>query len=331
MSIELCEKRFLEYVEDGHNIRKYISKYTFNKVKELHDNIKKVFDAVEFGVSLKFGFIKDHDNIMLEYYYDQWSFYNAINKCLEKWHDIHKNLDIKWIISISEYIESGYSGGNCWGGESTMFIEHNGKFEEYDPRRLFEYLKDYAHIGDYTVYEYYGNCSNYKAQYYFLQDFINAIDNYQQIIHVFIGLPGSGKTFFATQKMEQLGNEKCVLLDDVSRNLILLTHKYSQKHIMVTDPLLVEVSRDQIIKCFKHFYHDAEIKLYWCTSELNYCINNCKIRDNNRIISDVYLGYLNSKYNYKSKIREDLGDELLQTIQSFEEKITDTNIWLRII
>jgi len=100
MSIELCEKRFLEYVEDGHNIRKYISKYTFNKVKELHDNIKKVFDAVEFSVSLKFGFIKDHDNIMLEYYYDQWSFYNAINKCLEKWHDIHKNLDIKWIISI---------------------------------------------------------------------------------------------------------------------------------------------------------------------------------------------------------------------------------------
>ena len=326
----LTEKRFNEFTSNLNTAS--ISEFTFNKVRNIHKKICTIVKNIEPFVSVKFGICTDYDGLLLEGFYDEWSFYNAVNKLITAWERRYNNQNVDWIISLTEYVESGYTGGNCWGGEATHFYDTEGSFEKFEPIKLFEYLKPYEQFGSYTVFEYYGNSSNYRAQYYFLDDFIKAIDNYEQVIHVFIGLPGSGKTYFAKRYMEQFGNDNCVLLDDVSQNLILLKQKFQQKHIMITDPLLVEVSRDDICNSIKHFYPDIEIKLYWCTSEVNYCINNCKIRDDGRIISDVYISYLNSKYNYETKVREDLGDVKLQTekMTTLSEHNQTKNIWLSI-
>lgn len=323
MGFSLSQEKFNEFTANCYS-SKYLLKFTFDNVKKLYDNICAIQNAIVSYDTFKFGFIDKFDDVVLDYYYDEWSFYNTLNKFLDECDDYEQ--PIKWIVSVNEYLVSGYSGGNCWGGEATFFHEARGKFEELEPTRLFEYLTPFEHVGEYRVIEYYGNSSNYAVRYYLIDDFLKAIQNYEQIIHVFIGLPGSGKTFYAKQYIEQFGEDKCVLLDDVSLNLTLLTQKYSQKHVLITDPLLCEVSRSQILASINHFFPKSDVKLYWCTSELDICIWNKKLRMDGRQISDEFVKHLGSRYNMAEKVDKDKGDIVLQSKKGthFEPY---TNFW----
>lgn len=324
MEFSLSQEKFNEFTASRHST-KYLLRFTFENVKKLYTNLCVIQNAIGPHDTFKFGFIDEFNDVVLDYYYDEWSFYNALNKFLDECDNYDQ--PIKWIVSVNEYLVSGYSGGNCWGGEATFFHEARGKFEELEPTRLFEYLTPFEHVGEYRVIEYYGNSSNYAVRYYLIDDFLKAIQNYEQIIHVFIGLPGSGKTFLAKKQMEKIGINNCVLLDDVSQNVIMLSQKYKQKHVMITDPFFIEMKRSEILHAIKQFFPDADIKLYWCMGDIDRCHENTRLRNDGRIISKNFIQQLLSKFDSK-EVREDLGDIVYHTQKGTES--TQFNVWKKL-
>lgn len=328
MSITITEDGFNEF-KKSLRTKEYLGSWSFQQISQLHSKLSKIYATVQYDITLKIGFsnkIGNYNDITLKSYYDEWSFYSVIDNAIQDWVDEFDNTDVKWIVSINEYITSGYHGGNCWGGEATYFQE-SGSFEVHQPTRLFEYLEDYEYIDSYTEHEYYGNKSNYTVKYYFLDDFIKAIDNYEQIVHVFIGLPGSGKTFLAKKQMEKIGINNCVLLDDVSQNVIMLSQKYKQKHVMITDPFFIEMKRSEILHAIKQFFPDANIKLYWCMGDIDLCHENTRLRNDGRIISKNFIQQLLSKFD-SNEVREDLGDIVYHTQKGTES--TQFNIWKKL-
>lgn len=108
-------------------------------------------------------------------------------------------------------------------------------------------------------------------------------------IILIIGLPGSGKTTFATTHFSHLP-----LIDDLSLNkdrLVGLDY-----NVVITDPILTSYSKDKIIKLFSEYITDFELTVYAFENNIDKCYLNLTNRMDDRKISYSYLEHLSNKY-----------------------------------
>lgn len=95
--------------------------------------------------------------------------------------------DIKEPVIYMRYVESGYSGGNCWGDEAEYFDgEKEPKFEALDAVLLkiapkitylmYRKIDDLIQSSDHIEWEYYGNRNDYAVRFIVLSDLYELLE-----------------------------------------------------------------------------------------------------------------------------------------------------------
>lgn len=96
-----------------------------------------------------------------------------------------KNYNKSDYIYISENV-SGYSGGNCWGGEATHYENDYPSYEEFhkivdlifskdEVEKRKEEIECYIMEDEHTESEYYGNSSRYVYYILDLENYYNSV------------------------------------------------------------------------------------------------------------------------------------------------------------
>lgn len=116
-------------------------------------------------------------------------------------------------------------------------------------------------------------------------------------VHLIIGLPGSGKTTFAKNLLENLGG---VLFDDVNNieDREQIFAETTANTIIMTDPHLCAANPTSIMdKLMEWFGDDLCLTTYLFKPNVEQSLENIKARNDGRIISKYTIEKMNEGYN----------------------------------
>ena len=108
-------------------------------------------------------------------------------------------------------------------------------------------------------------------------------------IILIIGLPGSGKTTYATTNFSDWP-----LIDDLSLDKDRLTTITS--NVVITDPILTSYSKEKIIEFFSDYISDFALTVYAFENNIDQCYQNLLNRKDGRKISLSYIEHLSKNY-----------------------------------
>lgn len=126
------------------------------------------------------------------------------------------------------------------------------------------------------------------------------------MIYIYIGLPGSGKSFMAKQDREKLGG---LLFDDGIEQLSLNHNKLKEaiinkSNVFIADPnLCFEDARLYVIGKIRAIDGNVEIKEIWFENNSAKAIDNIAYRNDNRVVSAASIrDYFSRNYKIPSNI-----------------------------
>lgn len=103
-----------------------------------------------------------------------------------------------------------------------------------------------------------------------------------------VGLPGSGKTYFATS----LGG---TLIDDISINTADKT-QITGDHLVVTDPNACQVDPATVLRKLTEWFGEREISVFAFENDVDACMKNISARADSRVITKQTMHALAKNY-----------------------------------
>jgi len=124
-----------------------------------------------------------------------------------------------------------------------------------------------------------------------------------------VGLPGSGKTHYAINRMAE-SSLPSFLIDDLDKNQHLIeTAKSLSDDVMIyiTDPKACLVNPKDIRKRLEDWFGECDIELIAFANDFNQCCRNVNARNDGRNISMMSIKQFSDRY----KFHIDLYDKII--------------------
>jgi predicted kinase len=103
-------------------------------------------------------------------------------------------------------------------------------------------------------------------------------------VYFYVGLPGSGKTFYAKQKEKETGG---ILIDDIKEFLQLQNALSQNDIVVVTDPHLCDYKmRMKAVEVCQKLYWDINIEWIFFENNPEKCLKNVAHRNDGRKVED---------------------------------------------
>ena len=199
--------------------------------------------------------------------------------------------DPKFMLGLFYHDIGGVSGGSCWDSSDPQPYYNDEPapvLKHTDLKLMFgdDYVQDFDfnHIVI-SEREYYGNRTDSRYTGIMLNDLYDTLkaieyENNTRNITLLVGLPGCGKTTYGNL-MCCIGEGDLCFVDDASLNVGSLNSSISHKNIIIADPLLCELTRQEMVDSLTKMFPDynLNIKVIWFEKDVIGSLANCQHRD----------------------------------------------------
>lgn len=268
-------------------------RYVDKDIEIIYEKIKYCYDNTNIWPTLSQTSISITRRIIVDDYDARllWNPHDNL-KDFARWVDNNCHRDnAPFLFSLFSHDVGGVSGGSCWDSSDPQPYFNNEPAPILKPKDIRLLFGDtFINDIDFRIVvvqerEYYGNRTDTQYTGILLDDLYNILKAIEQEkitrnVTLLVGLPGCGKTTYGNL-ICSIGEGDPYFVDDASLHEEKLKSSISHKNIIIADPLLCELTRQEMVDSLTKMFPDynLNVKVIWFEKDITSSLAICQRRD----------------------------------------------------